>query len=88
MHSESHFFVTYNNQETKAYLWVDLFQINTKEDELLWNLEIYPNGKNLQVLKIIKNAATGYEEIFRDPNLNTDLKTITDIIQTLKDREG
>ena len=87
MHSDSHFFVNYNNQETIAHLWVDLFQINTEEDELLWNLEIYPNGKNLQILKIKENADSGYVEVFRDPKLNADLKTITDIIQTLKNRE-
>lgn len=86
MHSGHNFFVSYNNQETEAHLWLDPFQKITNNTDLLWNLEIYPHGKNLQVLKIKMQSDGSYLELFRDPDLNTDTKTVMEIIQNILTR--
>ena len=77
---EFDFFVLYDGKQTEAHLWANPFHQNTSE--VLWNLEIYPQGQNLQVLKLKKHNDGKYVEVFRDQKLEIDLNTIIKIIES------
>ncbi len=76
---EFNFFVLYDGKQTEAHLWTNPF--HHSNSEIFWNLEIYPQGQNLQILKLKKHRDGKYVEVFRDQKLEIDLNSIIAIIE-------
>lgn len=73
------FFVLYNGVQTEAHLWTNPFHQN--KNEVFWNLEIYPKGQNLQVLKLKQESDGKFVEVLRDPKLEINVDLILKLIK-------
>ena len=78
MSPEFDFFVLYDGLPTEAHLWTNPF--HQDKNDIFWNIEIYPKGQNLQILKLKKQSNGEFVEIFRDPKLIVDIDIIIKII--------